>query len=212
MTAPEQPQIYLITPPQIDLDTFPDRLAAILDARSVACLRLDLASQDEDLIARSADRLRDIAHARDVALVIAGHVLLAERLGLDGVHLGDAARSVRAARKALGADAIVGSFCAASRHDGISAGEAGADYVSFGPVGETALHDGTRAESDLFRWWSEMIEVPVIAEGGLTADLVATLAPITDFFGIGAEIWGHDDPLAALNALTAPIGPDRPAS
>lgn len=211
MTEQEQPQIYLITPTQIDLTTFPDQLAKILDAHPIACLRLDLASQDEDLIARSADQLRETAHARDVPMVIGDHMLLAERLGLDGVHLNDAARSVRAARTALGADAIVGSFCAASRHDGITAGESGADYISFGPVGDTLLHDGSRAEADLFRWWSEMIELPVVAEGGLTPDLIATLAAHTDFFGIGAEIWNLDDPLAALHALTAPLGQDKTA-
>lgn len=206
MTEQEQPQIYLITPSQIDLDTFPDLIGKILDARPIACLRLDLASQDEELIARSADRLREVVHARDVPLVIGGHMLLAERLGLDGVHLNDAARSVRAARTALGADAIVGSFCATSRHDGITAAEAGADYISFGPVGDTLLRDGSRAELDLFQWWSEMIELPIVAEGGLTLDIVATLASHTDFFAIGAEIWDHDDPLDALNALTAPLG------
>jgi thiamine-phosphate pyrophosphorylase len=31
---------------------------------------------------------------------------------------------------------------------------------------------------------------------------VRTLAPITDFFGIGEEIWRTDDPVAALKDLT----------
>ena len=78
--------------------------------------------------------MRGVTDARDIALVIADHTLLAERIGLDGVHLTDAARSVRHARKTLGEDAIVGSFCGGSRHDGMAAGEAGADYISFGPV------------------------------------------------------------------------------
>lgn len=206
MTAPEQPQIYLISPPVIDLQRFPEVLARVLDGADIACIRLALASRDEDTVLRSADALREVAHARDVALVIADHLLMAQRLGLDGVHLGDAARSVRAARKALGPDAIVGAFCAASRHDGITAGEAGADYVSFGPIGASALGDGATAGDDLFQWWSEMIEVPVVAEGGLNPEAVARLAPITDFFAIGEEIWGADDPLAALRALTAAIG------
>jgi thiamine-phosphate pyrophosphorylase len=51
-----------------------------------------------------------------------------------------------------------------------------------------------------------MIEVPVIAEGGLTADLVASFGPVTDFFGIGEEIWRREDPVAALKALLAPLG------
>ena len=111
MDTPEQPQIYLITPPTITLSTFPEQLGRVLDGADIACIRLALAGNDEDTIARAADACREVAHARDVALVISNHVLLAQRLGLDGVHLDDAARSVRAARKELGADAIVGSFC-----------------------------------------------------------------------------------------------------
>ena len=206
MDTPEQPQLYLITPPVFDLDAFPRALARVLDGVEVACIRLALASHDEGDIARAADTLREVAHARDIALVITDHVLLAQRLGLDGVHLSDAARSVRAARKTLGADAIVGSFCGTSRHDGMTAGEAGADYVSFGPVGATALGDGTQAEPELFEWWSQMIELPVVAEGGLTPDSVAALARHTDFFGIGEEIWAAEDPLAALGVLTAALG------
>ncbi|WP_170557072.1 thiamine phosphate synthase [Ruegeria atlantica] len=202
MDTPEQPQIYLITPPTIELSTFTNRLASVLDGAEIACIRLALAGGDEDTIARAADACREVAHARDVALVISNHVLLAQRLGLDGVHLDDAARSVRAARKELGADAIVGSFCGASSHDGMTAGEAGADYVAFGPVGTSTLGDGTTAEKDLFQWWSQMIEVPVVAEGGLTPELIGDLAPHTDFFGIGEEIWSQDDPLAALKGLT----------
>ncbi|MEL7212037.1 MAG: thiamine phosphate synthase [Pseudomonadota bacterium] len=206
MSSEDIPQIYLITPPEFELSDFPTQLARCLDSVPVACLRLAMASRDEDRIARAADALREVAHARDVALVIDSHVLLVERLGLDGVHLTDGARSVRKTRKDLGADAIVGSFCAASRHDGMTAGEAGADYVSFGPIGTTPLGDGTVAEPDLFQWWSEMIEVPVVAEGALTDALIRTVAPFTDFFGIGEEIWRHEDPAAALKAFATEMG------
>ncbi len=201
MDSPEQPQLYLITPPILDPQTFPDTLARLLDAVEIACVRLDLASRDEDEVARAADALREVTHARDVALVIGDHVAMAIRHGLDGVHLSDAARSVRAARTALGPDAIVGSFCGASRHDGIGAGEAGADYIAFGPLGASGLGDGHVAEEELFRWWSEMIELPVVAEGGLDESRVRALAPFTDFFAFGDEIWRQPDPVAALGAL-----------
>ncbi|WP_270730217.1 thiamine phosphate synthase [Shimia sp. Alg240-R146] len=198
MADTEQPQIYLITPPDIELSRFPDQLAAVLDSADIACVRLALATRDEDRISRAADALRDITYDRDVALVISEHVLLSERLGLDGVHLTDAARSVRKVRKDLGDDAVVGAFCGASSHDGMTAGEHGADYVSFGPVGNTPLGDGTLAEKDLFQWWSQMIEVPVVAEGALDTNIIAQLSPFTDFFGIGEEIWKTDDPVAKL--------------
>jgi thiamine-phosphate pyrophosphorylase len=206
MAETERPQIYLVTPKAFEPDVFAPQLAAVLDGAEIACLRLALAAEDEDDVARAADACREVAHARDVPLVIERHIALVERLGLDGVHLADGARSVRATRKALGADAILGAYCGALRHDGLIAGEAGADYISFGPVGETGLGDGTRAEHDLFAWWSQMIELPVVAEGALTLGLIEQFAPVVDFFALGAEIWREEDPLAALKSLTAPLG------
>ena len=45
-----------------------------------------------------------------------------------------------------------------------------------------------------------------VAEGGLTAERVAALTSMTDFFGIGEEIWSQDDPAAALKDLIAAMG------
>jgi thiamine-phosphate pyrophosphorylase len=206
MSTPEQPQIYIVTPPEFELSRFPGQLAEVLDSHDIACVRLALATRDEDRIARAADALREVTHARDVALVIDSHILMVERLGLDGVHLPDGARNVRKARKELGEDAIVGAFCGASRHDGMNAGEAGADYVSFGPLSGATLGDGTLAEREIFEWWSLMIELPVVAEGGLTPAIIRDLAPVTDFFAIGPEIWGAGDPASELAALKAAMG------
>jgi thiamine-phosphate pyrophosphorylase len=204
--TPEMPQIYLISPATFEREAFAATLARVLDGIEVACVRLTMPGSDADSIARTADALREVTHTRDVALVVTDHLMLVEPHGLDGVHLSDAARSVRAARKALGADAIVGSHCATSRHDGLNAGEAGADYVSFGPLTATGLGDGAVVPLDLLQWWSEVIELPVVTEGGLTPDAVRRVAPYTDFFAIGDEIWGRDDPLAALKDLHGLMG------
>lgn len=195
------PQIYLITPPDADASTFPARLAACLDTVPVACVRLSIASEDPARITRAADALRETCHARDVALVIDTHLRLVEKLGLDGVHLRDGARSVGAARKALGQEAIVGAHCGTSRHEGMSAGERGADYAAFGPLSDDGLGSGAVAEPALFEWWSQMIELPVVAEGGLTGAVLRAIAPHTDFAALGPEIWGADDPAAHLRAL-----------
>jgi thiamine-phosphate pyrophosphorylase len=203
MADADRPQIYLITPPEIDLEVFPDRLAGVLDAHEVACVRLALATRDEDRLGRAADAVREVAHLRDVAVVIEAHVRMVERHGLDGVHLTDGARSIRKVRADLGGDAIVGAFCGVSKHDGMTAAEIGADYVSFGPVGRTVLGTGDTASLDLFAWWSEMIEVPVVAEGALDEDIVRSLSPVTDFFGLGEEVWRADDSAAALGRLIA---------
>ncbi|MEI6098363.1 MAG: thiamine phosphate synthase [Alphaproteobacteria bacterium] len=206
MSDKDRPQITLITPPVLDMELFPDALASVMDQVEIACLRLSLATRDADTLARAADACRLVAHGRDVAIVIEDHMLFVERHGLDGIHLTDGARSVRSLRKDLGADAIVGSYCGTTRHAGITAGEAGADYVAYGPIGDSPLGKGERAALELFDWWSAMIEVPVVAEGALTRDLIERFGPVTDFFGIGPEIWGQENPAAALKMLLAPLG------
>jgi len=198
----EQPQIYLLTPPSFEPEEFGDKLARVLDDHEIVCLRMPLVGQDEYHLGRAADACREIAHARDVAIVIDHHIGLVERHGLDGVHL-EGSQKVRKVRETLGADAIIGAYCAQSRHDGMGAGEAGADYVSFGPAGPTGLGDGAQADPELFTWWSQMIELPVVAEGALNDDVIKTLAPVTDFFAIGDEIWREDDPSAALARMKA---------
>ncbi len=206
MSDAERPQIYLITPPAFEIAPFAETLKSVLDTHEIACIRLSLAARDEDQLSRAADALREVAHARDVAIVVEDHVLLADRLGLDGVHLTDTRKNIRKLRAEMGADAIIGAYCGTTRHDGMNAAEAGADYVSFGPIGASALGDGNSADFEIFEWWSEMIEVPVVAEGALTVDLIAKFGPVTDFFGIGTEIWGHEAPSAALKSLLAPLG------
>lgn len=198
--TPNEPQLYLITPIGAQVSTLGPLLSEVLDRFPPACLRIRGAG-DEDELGQIADLVREIAHARDVAVVIDDHLRLAQRHGLDGVHLTDGARGIRAARKELGVDAIIGAYCGSSRHDGLNAAEAGADYVSFGPVGDSVLGRGEPAPLDLFQWWSEVIEVPVVAEGAITAALLKELSPISDFIALGPEIWNADDPIAALTAL-----------
>ncbi|MFV2002563.1 MAG: thiamine phosphate synthase [Paracoccaceae bacterium] len=206
MAENERPQIYLITPPEFELERFADQLAGLLDVVDVACVRLALSSRDEERILRAGDALRALTHARDVALVIQEHVNMVTRLGLDGVHLGDGAKSVRQSRGVLGRDAIIGAYCATSRHSGINAAEAGADYVSFGPLAAAGLGDGQIADPALFSWWSEMIEVPVVAEGNLDEERLTTLSSKTDFFAFGPEVWNAADPVATLRNFDRLIG------
>ena len=203
MSTQDLPQIYLVTPSIINLQTYPEQLARILDTVDIACLRLGLVSTDEDEIARTADALRDVAHTRDIMLVIERHALMVDRLGLDGVHLMDGGHNLRQLRKDMGNEVILGAFCNTSRHQGIGAGEAGADYVSFGPVAASTLGDGNQVDPELLSWWSEMIEVPVVAEGGLTQDVIRNLSDRVDFFAIGPEIWNTENPLTSLQALAA---------
>lgn len=203
----EGPRIYLVTPPLEDAASFAPILDAALAAAPVACVRLRVVRDEEALISRAADALRETCHRHDVALVVTDHFRLVQQLGVDGVHLADPRLSIREARKLLGEDAIIGGFAGTSRHQGMTLAESGADYVSFGPLVETGLGDGQVADKELFDWWSEMITTPVVAEGGITIELAETLAKSTDFIAAESAVWDHPEgPAAAVKALSALLG------
>jgi thiamine-phosphate pyrophosphorylase len=199
------PRLYLIAPAVVTGAALRE-VAALVEGFDVACVRLAPATRDEAELRRAADGLREICHGAEVNLVIAEHFRLAGPLGLDGVHLGDGPRHVREARRVLGRDAIVGAHCGALRHDGMNAAESGADYVSFGPVRPSPLGDGSIAPTALFEWWAEMIEVPVVAEGGISPEAAVELAGSADFIALGEELWSHPEGArAALAAVVAAV-------
>ncbi|MFV0474368.1 MAG: thiamine phosphate synthase [Pikeienuella sp.] len=199
----DQPRLYLITPALKDGASFAPVLEAALAAAPVACLRLRFAADDEAAIRAVADPLREVCHRHDVAVVLTDHFRLARPLGLDGVHLADPRLSARDARKLLGLDAIVGAFAGNSRHQGMTVAEAGVDYVAFGPVADGGLGDGRVADEDLFRWWSEFITTPVVAEGEVDMESARALAPFADFIAVDAAVWDHSEgPAAAMRAFS----------
>ena len=201
MIKSEQPKLYIVSPPEFEIERFSEDLKLVLDTVEISCFRLSLSTQDENVIAKTADVIRHICHSRDVAIVIEDHFLLVQKHGLDGVHLSDGPRNIRKARENLEKESIIGSYCGNSKHNGLTAGEAGADYISFGPLGNTTLKDGSIASPDLFTWWSTIIEIPVVAEGGLTKEVVSDLENITDFLAFGDELWNKKNPLNELNHL-----------
>lgn len=202
MSQPDSAQVYLATPASFTLPEFAADLAKVLDAVPVVCVRISLASTDERDLGRAADQLREVCHARDVAIVIDDHYRMVKPHGLDGVHFTDGAQHVREARKELGNDAIIGAYCGDSRHNGITAAEIGTDYISFGPISGTNLGDGSVADAGLFAWWSEMIEVPVIAEGNVTSEALIDLRDHIDFLTVGPEVWAAPEgPIAAIKAI-----------
>lgn len=195
-------RLYLVTPPSFDPDAFAGVLDGALACGAVDCVRLALETGDEAVLKRAAGTLLEVAASRDTALVIADRVDLVRPLRLDGVHLSDSRTGVREAREAVGADRIVGAHAFASRHRAMTLAEAGADYVSAGPVrGDGAVGD------DFFEWWAEVVETPVVAEGGITVEGAARLSAWADFVVPDPTVWRAEDPAADVAAYSAALAP-----
>ena len=119
------------------------------------------------------------------------------------MHVGQSDATYAEARAAMG-DRIVGVTCHNSRHLAIEAAEAGADYVAFGAFYPTQTKT-TKAQAapDLITWWSEMMVVPCVAIGGITADNASALIEAgADFLAVCRGVWEHEEgPAGAVRAF-----------
>ncbi len=200
-------RVYLITPPWIDLQTFPAAMAQALDAGDVAAVQLRLKEVDDETVRRAIDVLRPVVQSRDVAFLINDRPDLAVAHGCDGAHVGQGDTPAAEARKILG-NLTLGVTCHASRDLAMQAGEDGADYVAFGAFFPTETKETTaQAEPEILQWWSELMELPVVAIGGITA---ANCAPLVkagaDFLAVVGAVWNHPDgPAAGIKAMNAAI-------
>ena len=61
------------------------------------------------------------------------------------------------------------------------------------------------AKSDLFNWWSQLVELPIVAEGRLTAEKIKEIGSVTDFLAFGQEIWESENPSETLGQLMSAV-------
>lgn len=201
-------RVYLITPERFDLARFPDLLAAALDADDVAAVQLRLKEATDDAWRRAIDALRPVTQSRDVAFLLNDRADLVVPTGSDGVHVGQEDMPARQARALIGPDLTLGVTCKASRDLAMAAGEDGADYVAFGaffPSGSKEVT--TLADPEILGWWSDLMELPCCAIGGITAQNCAPLVQAgADFLAVIGCVWNHPDgPGAGVKALNAAI-------
>jgi thiamine-phosphate pyrophosphorylase len=201
-------RVYLITPPVLDPKPFAERLAAALDAGDVAAVQLRLKDVDDDTWLRTIDVLRPVTQARDVAFLLNDRADLAMQTGSDGAHVGQDDMPAVQARRLMGPSLTLGVTCKGSRDLAMQAGEDGADYVAFGAFYPSTTKTVTALlDPEILRWWSEMMELPSCAIGGITAENCAPLVQAgTDFLAVVGCVWGHPDgPAAGVKALNAAI-------
>ena len=173
-------------------------LAAALDAGDVAALQLRLKDADDDAVLRAIEVLRPQAQSRGVAFLLNDRPDLAVATGCDGAHVGQEDTPALIARKILG-ERTLGVTCHASRDLAMTAGEEGADYVAFGAFFASGTKRGAgRADAELLAWWSELMELPSVAIGGITAANCGELVRAgADFLAVVGAVWAHPEGAAA---------------
>ena len=199
-------RLYLVTPPSFAPREFAKILEAALAAGDVASVQMRLKDAGDATILRAGEILRPLVQARDAAFIVNDRPDLAKQLDADGVHIGQDYMPYSQARALLGPDKIIGVTCRNSRDLAIAAAEQGADYVAFGAFFPTKTKEPkTRADLEILRWWSEMMEVPCVAIGGITVANAEGLARAgADFLAVSSGVWEHPEgPASAVRQFNA---------
>lgn len=188
----EHCQLYIITPPVIDLEDFTPRFRGALERYSPACVQLRLPDATEQELRAAIEVLMPIAQDMDIAFLVSEEAELVAEYDCDGVHVGEGKLTVAEARKIVGDNCSIGVSCGGSRHAAMQAAEARADYVSFGPffASPTKPHVTELVDPEVIEIWSEMTTVPCVAIGGITPDNAGTLVKAgADFIAVVSGVW-----------------------
>jgi thiamine-phosphate pyrophosphorylase len=199
-------QLYLITPPAFELDTFARTLEHALAHGHAAAVQLRLKGASDSEILRAGAVLKPIVQTAGAAFIVNDRPDLAAKLEADGVHIGQSDGSYEQARAALGPDHVIGVTAHNSRHLAMEAAEAGADYVAFGAFYPTDTKDPSHwAEPEILEIWQESMETPCVAIGGITVENAEPLVRAgADFIAVANGVWRHaDGPEAAIAAFHA---------
>jgi len=180
-----QPRLYLFTPPLDGADR-----DAVLAAIRAAGKTVDVAAVLLCPGKAGADALRPLvaaAHEIGAACLIEGDVDLADRLGADGAHL-DGTEYLRSALPALRPHGIAGVGGLRTKHDAMTAGELGADYVMFGEPDASGRRPAFDVILERTDWWAQLFEPPCVAYATSLEEVETLVEAGADFIAI--------DPLA----------------
>lgn len=178
------PRLYLLLPPA----ETPDAVAGQIAALSVASRSLDIAA----VLIRpgAADALPPLVaaiHAIGGACLVENNTGLAESIGADGAHL-DGISALKAALPALRPHGIAGAGTLRSKHDAMTAAEAGADYVMFGEPDAAGRRPPFEATLERAEWWAQLFEPPCVAYARTLEEVDALVEVGTDFIAVDSLV------------------------
>lgn len=201
--------LYLLTPDDADTARLLRRVCAVLPSAALLQYRNKMA--DRELRQAQASALLPLCRAADVPLIVNDDATLAQQIDADGVHLGEHDGDPAAARRVLGADAIIGVSCYDDAARARAAIDAGADYVAFGAFFASPTKPGAR-RADL-----SLLQAPLpapvarVAIGGITPDNArALVAAGADLIAVISGVFDAPDSVAAARAYRATFGRATP--
>ncbi len=150
-----------------------------------------------------AKALLELCREAGAAFIVNDDLGLALSVKADGLHVGRDDIGVDRAREALGQSGILGVSCYDSLDLAIVACGKGANYVAFGstfpsPTKPAAVH----APLALFRQAREMLDIPIVAIGGITPENASGVIDAgADAVAVVSALFGAADIRATASAF-----------
>ncbi len=192
------PRLYLATPIVDDPSALAAHLPGLMGDADIAAVLLRLTSTDPRSMISRIKALAPAVQNGGAALLIEGNADLVARSGADGAHL-TGIEAMQEALPTLKPDRIAGVGGLITRHDSMSAGEAGADYVLFGEPDGRGARPSVDAIAERLQWWAELFEPPCVGFAATFDEAAEFAAAGADFVLVGDLIWA--DPRGAAAAL-----------
>ena len=198
--APQRPlpRLCLATPEVDDPKDLLAMLPRLLAEADVAAVLLRLKLADLRGMISCIKALAPAIQNQGAALLLDGHAELVARAGADGAHLTGIA-ALQDALPTLKPDRIAGVGGLTTRHDSMTAGELGADYVLFGEPDASGQRPSVAAICERLQWWDELFEPPCVGFAGSGDEAFEFATAGADFVLVGDFIWA--DPRGAAAAL-----------
>jgi thiamine-phosphate pyrophosphorylase len=192
------PRLYLATPIVDDPAPLLASLPGLLARADIAAVLLRLKPADPRGMISRIKAFAPAVQTGGAALLIEGNAELVARAGADGAHL-TGIEAMQEALPTLKPGRIAGVGGLITRHDSMSAGEAGADYVLFGEPDGRGARPSAEAIAERLEWWAELFEPPCVGFAATFDEAGEFAGAGADFVLVGDLIWA--DPRGAAAAL-----------
>jgi len=186
-------QIYLISPPEIELAKFAQSLELSLKTGLIPAFQLRLKNYETPQLKKISQELKKICDDHNCLFILNDYFDIAMEIGASGVHVGADDEKIAKIRLKAPENFLIGASCYDSRHLAMEAGEQGANYISFGAFFEspTKISRG-KPTLEILEWANEMLNLSIVAIGGINADNCQKLVKSgADFLAVISYIWQH---------------------
>ncbi|HIF89792.1 MAG TPA: thiamine phosphate synthase [Candidatus Thioglobus sp.] len=158
--------LYAITPNK-NLDIA--LIEGVITKHQVNILQYRHKTDNEQRRLDEASQLRELCLTHNTLFIINDDINLCEKVGANGVHLGQNDASIQTARAQLGKDSIIGVSCYNQLGLAIQAQSQGANYVAFGALfASSTKPNAKRCPLSVVTQAKKELCLPIVGIGGIT--------------------------------------------